>query len=138
MVLDATSTRSISAASSMVASSDSSYEDSDGSNSEDEGTARKSQKSRFRRSSQSSDGLTVNNPDKQLGREKRSKIGRRLHIGHLLKMVLQDAQTRLFFKAQAFVQSEIRQYVPTADDLKWPDILLGTPVSWIIAMHCSS
>jgi len=52
------------------------------------------------------------------------KIERRLHIGHLLKMVLQDAQTRLIFKAQAVVQSEIRHYVPTPDDLNWPDILL--------------
>ncbi|KAF9526898.1 Sec34-domain-containing protein [Crepidotus variabilis] len=51
-------------------------------------------------------------------------IGKRLHTGHLLKMVLQDAQTRLFFKAQAVVQSEIRHYVPSVEDLKWPDILV--------------
>ena len=128
MVLDATSTPSVSAAPSAVASSDSSYEDSDGSSSEDEAStsAAKNQKSRLRRTSQSSDELTVNlrGADDQ---SSRSKLGRRLRIGHLLKMVLQDAQTRLFFKAQAVVQSEIRHYVPTADDLKWPDILLGTP-----------
>ena len=124
MVLDATSTPSVSAAPSAVASSDSSYEDSDGSSSEDEAStsAAKNQKSRLRRTSQSSDELTVN----FRGADDRSKLGRRLRIGHLLKMVLQDAQTRLFFKAQAVVQSEIRHYVPTADDLKWPDILLGT------------
>ena len=40
-------------------------------------------------------------------------------------MVLQDAQTRLFFKAQAVIQSEIRHYVPKAEDLAWPDILVG-------------
>ena len=39
-------------------------------------------------------------------------------------MVLQDAQTRLFFKAQAVIQSEIRHYVPKAEDLAWPDILV--------------
>jgi hypothetical protein len=59
-----------------------------------------------------------------LGKDR--KIERGLHTGHLLKMVLQDAQTRLFFKAQAVVQSEIRHYTPTPDDLKWPDILLGS------------
>lgn len=56
---------------------------------------------------------------------KANKVGKRLHISHLLKMVLQDAQTRLFFKAQAVIQSEIRHYVPKPDDLKWPDILIG-------------
>jgi conserved oligomeric Golgi complex subunit 3 len=40
-------------------------------------------------------------------------------------MVLQDAQTRLFFKAQAVIQSEIRYYVPTAQDLAYPDKLVG-------------
>lgn len=55
-----------------------------------------------------------------------NKVGKRLHIRHLLKMVLQDAQTRLFFKAQAVIQSEIRHYVPKSEDLKWPDILTGT------------
>lgn len=48
-----------------------------------------------------------------------------LHISHLLQMVLQDAQTRLFFKAQSVIQSEIRYYVPKAEDLAYPDKLLG-------------
>ncbi|KAI0309583.1 hypothetical protein OF83DRAFT_1179458 [Amylostereum chailletii] len=47
-----------------------------------------------------------------------------LHIGQLLQMVLQDAQTRLFFKAQAVIQSEIRYYAPSADDLAYPDKLV--------------
>ncbi|TRM70359.1 Sec34-like family-domain-containing protein [Schizophyllum amplum] len=47
-----------------------------------------------------------------------------LHISHLLQMVLQDAQTRLFFKAQAVIQSDIRYYAPTAEDLAYPDILV--------------
>ena len=50
---------------------------------------------------------------------------RTLHISHLLQMVLQDAQTRLFFKAQSVIQSEIRYYVPKAEDLAYPDKLLG-------------
>ena len=58
------------------------------------------------------------------GRTRGPKVGRRLHTGQLLQMVLQDAQTRLFFKAQAVIQSEIRHFVPTPDDLRWPDILL--------------
>lgn len=51
---------------------------------------------------------------------------RTLHISHLLQMVLQDAQTRLFFKAQSVIQSEIRYYVPKADDLAYPDKLVCT------------
>ena len=38
----------------------------------------------------------------------------------LLQMVLQDAQTRLFFKAQSVIQSEIRCYTPTVQDLAYP------------------
>ncbi|KZV93433.1 Sec34-domain-containing protein [Exidia glandulosa HHB12029] len=48
-----------------------------------------------------------------------------LHISHFLRMILQDAQTRLFFKAQTLVQSEIRYYVPKGDDLAYPDKLTG-------------
>ena len=49
----------------------------------------------------------------------------RLHISRLLQMVLQDAQTRLFFKAQSIIQAEIRYYVPRPDDLAYPDKLAG-------------
>ena len=49
---------------------------------------------------------------------------RTLHISHLLQMVLQDAQTRLFFKAQSVIQSEIRYYVPKAEDLAYPEKLV--------------
>jgi hypothetical protein len=58
------------------------------------------------------------------GEEKNDELGR-LHIRHLLQMVLQDAQTRLFFKAQAVIQAEIRYYTPTAQDLAYPDKLAG-------------
>ncbi|KAJ7661640.1 Sec34-like family-domain-containing protein [Mycena rosella] len=53
-----------------------------------------------------------------------------LHIGPLLEMVLQDAQTRLFFKAQAVLQRDVRYYAPTPADLAYPDKLRdasGTP-----------
>lgn len=50
---------------------------------------------------------------------------RTLHISHLLQMVLQDAQTRLFFKAQSVIQSEIRYYVPKVEDLAYPEKLVG-------------
>lgn len=57
---------------------------------------------------------------------KRRKKGLgRLHISHLLQMVLQDAQTRLFFKAQSIIQAEIRYYIPKPDDLAYPDKLVG-------------
>ncbi|KAF7376406.1 Sec34-domain-containing protein [Mycena sanguinolenta] len=54
-----------------------------------------------------------------------------LHISHLLEMVLQDAQTRLFFKAQSVIQSDIRYYAPKPEDLAYPDKLVGagTPAS---------
>ncbi|KAF5391335.1 hypothetical protein D9757_002049 [Collybiopsis confluens] len=44
----------------------------------------------------------------------------RLHISQLLRMILQDAQTRLFFKAQAVVQSDIRHYVAKEADFAYP------------------
>ncbi len=46
---------------------------------------------------------------------------RRLNTAHLLQMILQDAQTRLFFKAQAIVQSEIRYFAPSNADLDYPN-----------------
>ena len=57
--------------------------------------------------------------------KKRPKGLGRLHISRLLQMVLQDAQTRLFFKAQSIIQAEIRYYVPKPEDLAYPDKLAG-------------
>ena len=57
-------------------------------------------------------------------------LGRRLQISHLLKMVLQDAQTRLFFKAQSVIQSDIRHFIPKVDDLAYPDVLVGMCFSY--------
>ena len=56
--------------------------------------------------------------------QKRTGLGS-LHIGQLLQMVLQDAQTRLFFKAQSVIQSDIRYYQPKPDDLAYPDKLVS-------------
>ncbi|KAH0584972.1 Conserved oligomeric Golgi complex subunit 3 [Termitomyces sp. J132] len=49
----------------------------------------------------------------------------KLHTSHLLEMVLQDAQTRLFFKAQSVIQSDIRYYAPRPEDLAYPEILIN-------------
>lgn len=68
--------------------------------------------------------------------EKDNEFGR-LHIRQLLQMVLQDAQTRLFFKAQAVIQSEIRYYAPTAHDLAYPDKLVGGSAFTFYISSCS-
>ncbi|KAF9445796.1 hypothetical protein P691DRAFT_805193 [Macrolepiota fuliginosa MF-IS2] len=70
------------------------------------------------------DVLTVDLDSGQQQREKGKSKGR-LHTSRLLQMVLQDAQTRLFFKAQAMIQSDVRYYVPKPEDLKWPELLIG-------------
>lgn len=59
--------------------------------------------------------------------DKNSQSLGRLHIGHMLQSVLQDAQTRLFFKAQNVVQSDIRNYTAKAEDLYYPKALQGVP-----------
>lgn len=51
----------------------------------------------------------------------------RLHIARLLQMVLQDAQTRLFFKAQSVIQAEVRYFTPKPEDLAYPDKIVGEP-----------
>lgn len=62
--------------------------------------------------------------------ERRDPKGlRMLHISHLLQMILQDAQTRLFFKAQSVIQAEIRYYAPKPDDFAYPNVLIGEPIS---------
>jgi conserved oligomeric Golgi complex subunit 3 len=76
--------------------------------------------------SSSDDNEAEDNDELALDFDKPRKKGLgRLHIGHLLQMVLQDAQTRLFFKAQSVIQSEIRYYIPKAEDLAYPDKLVG-------------
>ena len=60
------------------------------------------------------DELMVN-----LAKPRKKGLGQ-LHIGYLLEMVLQDAQTRLFFKAQSVIQSDIRYYTPKSEGLAYP------------------
>ncbi|CAK5269175.1 unnamed protein product [Mycena citricolor] len=57
--------------------------------------------------------------------QKKHSLGT-LHISHLLEMILQDAQTRLFFKAQSVIQSDIRSYAPKPEDLAYPDRLASS------------
>jgi hypothetical protein len=68
--------------------------------------------------------------DSEKGSEEEEEEGveeglRRLQSARLLQPVLQDAQTRLFFKAQAHVQADVRHFVPSPDDLAYPARLLG-------------
>lgn len=47
----------------------------------------------------------------------------RLHLEVLLKMVLQDAQTRLVFRAQALLRADVEYYAPKDKDLDYPERL---------------
>lgn len=47
----------------------------------------------------------------------------RLHIEVLLRMVLQDAQTRLVFRAQALLSADVEYYAPKEGDLDYPERL---------------
>ena len=59
-----------------------------------------------------------------LTRRRRRPLAR-LHTEVLLNMVLQDAQARLVFRAQALVQAEVAYYSPKPVDLEWPEKLSG-------------
>jgi hypothetical protein len=50
----------------------------------------------------------------------------RLRFSILLQTVLQDSQTRLVFRAQAVIQSDVLYFTPTADDLLYPEKLIAT------------
>ncbi|ODN78720.1 hypothetical protein L202_04287 [Cryptococcus amylolentus CBS 6039] len=60
-------------------------------------------------------------------RKKTRKPLRRLHIEVLLRMVLQDAQTRLVFRAQTLLSAEVEYYAPKESDLDYPDRLKSGP-----------
>ncbi|GJJ06414.1 hypothetical protein Clacol_000605 [Clathrus columnatus] len=47
----------------------------------------------------------------------------RPYIRPILQLVLQDAQTRLLFKAQTLMESEIRFFKPSPDDITYPSDL---------------
>lgn len=42
------------------------------------------------------------------------------HAGKLLDMVLRDVQTRMVFRSQAILRSDVGSYVPRGDDLDYP------------------
>ncbi|WVQ74956.1 hypothetical protein IAR50_004564 [Cryptococcus sp. DSM 104548] len=62
-----------------------------------------------------------------LPRKKTRRPLRRLHIEVLLRMVLQDAQTRLVFRAQALLSAEVEYYAPKESDLDYPNRLKDGP-----------
>ncbi|CAK9781075.1 Sec34-domain-containing protein [Cutaneotrichosporon oleaginosum] len=66
---------------------------------------------------------------------KRRKPLVRLHTEILLKMVLQDAQTRLVFRAQALVQSDVQYYAAKPSDLDYPEKLQSEPAGPLVRRH---
>ena len=74
-----------------------------------------------------SDSLT-NRPDGSSMMTKRKSQRKplgRLHVEVLLRMVLQDAQTRLAFRAQAMLRADVEFYVPKEGDLDYPRKVAG-------------
>lgn len=53
--------------------------------------------------------------------------GAELRFAVLLQTILQDAQTRLVFRAQAVVQSEVLHFAPSPADLDYPAIIVRSP-----------
>jgi hypothetical protein len=71
---------------------------------------------------------------------KRRKPLERLHTEILLRMVLQDAQTRLVFRAQALIRADVEYYVVKDGDLDYPDKLKSSkwsPGVWYIYLRGS-
>jgi hypothetical protein len=69
--------------------------------------------------------MTRKNSSGPDGNTRHRKPLSRLHTEVLLKMVLQDAQTRLVFRAQALIQADVQYYAPRDGDLDYPE-KLGT------------
>jgi hypothetical protein len=56
------------------------------------------------------------------------------HAGKLLDMVLRDVQTRMIFRSQAILRSDVGSYAPRGDDLDYPAKLkngMFTPGAYI-------
>lgn len=72
--------------------------------------------------------FTLSSPRKEsaastvVARKQRKPLAR-LHTELLLKMVLQDTQTRLVFRAQALIQADVQYYAPKPGDLDYPEKL---------------
>lgn len=121
MVLDATPVSTSTSASSTLFSTD------DNKPAESKPSTTDAQGDTYEESDSDDDELNVDfdHPVRSRKKSKDGVVGKRLHTRHLLQMVLQDAQTRLFFKAQSVIQSEIRYFTPKKEDLAWPDLILG-------------
>jgi hypothetical protein len=82
------------------------------------------------------DGSSEIDEDDQLSIEDPRTAGmqpyalRKLRVGHLLQLILQDAQTRLVFRSQAILQNEVKYYVPKGDDLDYPNRVQGGLFCW--------
>lgn len=77
----------------------------------------------FRQASRSSTpkqypGSILTRPRRE--KERKRKPLSRLHTEVLLKMVLQDAQTRLVFRAQALISADVQYYAAKDGDLDYP------------------
>jgi hypothetical protein len=59
----------------------------------------------------------------------------RLHTEMLLSMVLQDAQTRLVFRAQAMLAADVQYYLPKEGDLDYPAKLALGESSYCFRSH---
>jgi hypothetical protein len=68
-------------------------------------------------------GSIMTRRDSATPHRRRRKPLSRLHTEVLLKMVLQDAQTRLVFRAQALIQADVQYYAPKEGDLEYPEKL---------------
>lgn len=71
---------------------------------------------------------TPTNPTKSFGEAQQQyhqSLGH-LQFSRLLQGILQDAQTRLVFRSQAIIQSEVMHYQPSDADLDYPNKLKGT------------
>ncbi|KAI9680828.1 MAG: Golgi transport complex subunit 3 [Caeruleum heppii] len=60
-----------------------------------------------------------------------------LDFSYLIQAALEDAQTRLVFRAQNILRDEIENYRPTAEDLNYPACLQGESLSSNKAMTTS-
>ncbi|KAK4688991.1 conserved oligomeric Golgi complex subunit 3, partial [Tremellales sp. Uapishka_1] len=72
-----------------------------------------------RRPSSRPGSFMIRRDSARTARKLRKPLGR-LHTEILLKMVLQDAQTRLVFRAQALIQADVQYYTPKDGDLDYP------------------
>ncbi|KAK4705484.1 conserved oligomeric Golgi complex subunit 3, partial [Phenoliferia sp. Uapishka_3] len=71
-------------------------------------------------SSEAGDAFSSHTPTHAI----KSTLGR-IRFSVLLQTILQDSQTRLVFRAQAVIQSEVLYYVPLGDDLDYPKRIEG-------------